>query len=146
MRKLWLVVPVVLVLACSSTETPTGPDAQADAPVDAPKDGAVSDAPSTDAAGDVASFDAGQCGPDWKPTQCADCTGGGTSTTCTQGCDPTSCGDNHYYFAKCDLAAGTCQCFIDQVQACSCKITKPDAGAICEPEQLGGVNCCWNVG
>lgn len=94
------------------------------------------------------SLDAGSlaCMPSWHPTSCADCSGGSGGGECTQGCDPISCGDGHYYFARCDDATHTCHCFVDMVEICACTFTEPTTTLGCEPVEYGGSNCCWNVG
>lgn len=128
-----LATSLSLVVACSSTPAP--PDASSDG------------APANDAPNDVVATDSGgQCGPSWSPTQCGNCGGQSSSTSCNQTCDATSCGDGKGYSAVCDLTKGTCDCFVDQVKACSCTITQPNNPNGCEPEAYGGVMCCWNVG
>lgn len=57
-----------------------------------------------------------------------------------------SCDNSHMYRAQCDGPSATCHCFIDGVEACTCTIAVPIGASGCEPEALGGSNCCWNVG
>jgi hypothetical protein len=87
-----------------------------------------------------------KCWSGWQPTTCHDCSGNADATGCDQTCKAPSCGDGKSYRAVCSSTTGLCQCFIDNVEVCSCKskITSNKLG--CEPEKYGGQNCCWNVG
>lgn len=109
------------------------------------RDAGLADAQAPDAGALGVDAGAGMCRPSWHPTACGDCSGGSSGGACTHGCDPISFGDGHHYFARCDDATHTCHCFVDMVEMCSCTFS-PATVLICEPVELGGSNCCWNVG
>lgn len=147
-----LVLSLAVVAACSSDGTIPPPDASSDGPTpdgasgDAAADASVDVVLDAPADGSEPADSGGSCGPTWTPTQCGNCGGQSSGTTCNQSCVASSCGDGKAYAAQCDLSKGTCDCYIDQVKVCSCTITKPANPNGCEPESYGGVMCCWNVG
>ena len=88
------------------------------------------------------------CAPVWHPfgagNYCSNCPGGGGGNGCWQECQ--GCPDGSVYRAECNTAVGICVCLIDGVEVCTCESANPQSEIGCQPEEYGGVICCWNVG